>query len=155
MLRVNLRELRHGPVETQAELAADDPAFQGLDLALEAPVRVTGRLQETAEGEYFWRAQLATRVTGECRRCLTDVHQDVATEVDVLFSADPESADDPSVYPLDPNAQHLDLGEVVREELALAVPAFPLCRESCAGLCPRCGADLNAGACSCAPGETQ
>ena len=38
-----------------------------------------------------------------------------------------------------------------REELALAVDAFPLCREDCRGLCPRCGADLNRGACSCVP----
>ena len=24
-----------------------------------------------------------------------------------------------------------------------------LCRDDCAGLCPRCGADLNAGPCAC------
>ncbi len=26
-----------------------------------------------------------------------------------------------------------------------------LCREDCAGLCPSCGANLNAGACDCPP----
>jgi uncharacterized protein len=62
---------------------------------------------------------------------------------------DPDAADDPSVYPLAASATHLELGEAVREELALAIPAFPLCREDCAGLCPGCGADLNAGPCGC------
>ena len=28
---------------------------------------------------------------------------------------------------------------------------FALCRDDCKGLCPRCGADLNAGPCDCAP----
>jgi uncharacterized protein len=33
--------------------------------------------------------------------------------------------------------------------ISLALPVQPLCREDCAGLCVRCGTDLNAGACSC------
>jgi len=37
----------------------------------------------------------------------------------------------------------------LREELALAVDVYPLCREDCRGLCPRCGADLNQGPCPC------
>jgi len=38
----------------------------------------------------------------------------------------------------------------VREEVALTAPAWMLCREDCAGLCPKCGADLNEGPCQCA-----
>jgi len=70
--------------------------------------------------------------------------------VDVLLTSDPEAAEDPSVYPLPLEATQVDLGAVVREELALEVPGFVLCREDCAGLCPKCGADLNAGPCDCA-----
>ena len=39
----------------------------------------------------------------------------------------------------------------LREQWLLAVPAFAQCRVDCKGLCPTCGADLNAGACDCAP----
>ena len=38
----------------------------------------------------------------------------------------------------------LDLGGWARDALALALPAQVLCRDDCAGLCPVCGADLNA-----------
>jgi uncharacterized protein len=31
----------------------------------------------------------------------------------------------------------------------LAVPFAPLCAETCKGLCPQCGIDLNTGTCSC------
>ncbi|HET7603888.1 MAG TPA: DUF177 domain-containing protein [Gemmatimonadales bacterium] len=123
--------------------------FEGLALQIVTPVMVTGRVQATDEGEYLWRGTISARVAGECRRCLKPVEQDVTVDADVLFSADPDAADDPSVYPLAASATALELGESVREELALAVSPFPLCREDCAGLCPGCGADLNAGPCSC------
>lgn len=42
------------------------------------------------------------------------------------------------------------LDELFGEVVALAMPIQPLCREECAGLCPRCGADRNAGSCGCA-----
>ena len=153
MLRVDLRELHRGPVETVGRLDPDDPAFAGLDLELVGPVSVDGRLQETGPGEYFWRGRLRGARVANCRRCLTEVRPPIDVEFNVLFSEDPDAADDPSVYPLPPRAATLDLGEAVREELALAVPPFVLCREDCAGLCPRCGADLNAGPCQCAPAE--
>jgi uncharacterized protein len=71
-----------------------------------------------------------------------------------MFSTDPEAADDPDFYPLAQRATAVDVGAVVREELALAPAQLLLCRDDCAGLCPKCGADLNAGPCACrAPAE--
>jgi uncharacterized protein len=35
------------------------------------------------------------------------------------------------------------------EEFSLALPAHPLCREDCKGLCPVCGANLNRETCLC------
>jgi uncharacterized protein len=150
MLRVDLRDLRQGPAETVGRLGSDDPALAGLGLEFDGPVLVGGRLQAAGEGEYLWRGAIEATVLGECRRCLTTVRQEVDAEPDVLFSTDPDAADDPSVYPLAEHATHVDVTEAVREELALAVSPLILCREECAGLCPRCGADLNAGPCACA-----
>jgi uncharacterized protein len=92
-------------------------------------------------------------VLGSCRRCLTPLTLPVDAEVGVMFSADPDVQEDPDVFPLPATASAIDLGPAVREELALAVEAFPLCREDCAGLCPKCGADLNAGPCAHAQGS--
>jgi uncharacterized metal-binding protein YceD (DUF177 family) len=44
----------------------------------------------------------------------------------------------------------IDLEDTLREQLLLALPFAPLCKESCAGLCARCGQDLNDGPCACA-----
>ena len=147
MLLVDVRDLRHGPVETVARIEPGDPLLEGLAVELAHPLDVDGRLQATAQGEYFWRGRLRGEVRGSCRRCLTPLTLPLDEEVGVMFSADPESQEDPDVYPLAPTASAIDLGQAVREELALAVEAFPLCREDCKGLCPKCGADLNAGLC--------
>jgi uncharacterized protein len=153
MLRVDIRDLQKGPVRTVGELRPDDPAFEGLDLDLAGPVSVTGQLQATGAGEFLWRGNMHGVLQGECRRCLGEVRTDVDIEVDAaIFSTDPEAADDPDSYPLPARATHVDVRDVVREELALAVPtSLLLCRDDCPGLCLSCGADLNAGPCGCTP----
>lgn len=149
MLRVDLRNLGSGGVATQGSVPADDPIFAGLELELAGPVQVDGRLQATEGEGFLWRGRIGATVVGPCRRCLRPVEQQIDDAVDVLFSSDPELADDPSVYPLPADPGMVDVTGAVREELALRASAFPLCGEDCKGLCPRCGADLNAGPCGC------
>jgi uncharacterized protein len=153
MLQVDLRELASGPVTTEAELAGDDPLFAGLDVIVAEPVRVAGRLQATGDGRFYWHGLLRTQVAGECRRCLAPVALPVAAEISALFTPDPDALEDPDSYPLTRDATEIDLRPAVREELALAVPQWVLCREDCRGLCPRCGKDLNAGPCGCPPAQ--
>jgi len=45
----------------------------------------------------------------------------------------------------------IDVTEVIRQHVVLALPIAPRCREDCPGLCPQCGADLNDGPCGCVP----
>ncbi|MEO7985271.1 MAG: DUF177 domain-containing protein [Gemmatimonadales bacterium] len=151
MLRVDIRDLTRGPVRTDGKLGADDPALHGLGLALVGDVSVAGQLQATGEGEFLWRGTLHAVVRGECRRCLAEVLEEVHVDVPgALFSSDPAAADSAEVYPLPPRTANVDVSAVVREELALATPThLLLCRDDCAGLCSRCGADLNAGPCAC------
>ncbi|HEU5219772.1 MAG TPA: DUF177 domain-containing protein [Gemmatimonadales bacterium] len=149
MLEVDIRELRHGPVETTGELAAADPLFEGLEVPLDGPLSVGGTLERAGQNGFFWHGRFDGQVRSVCRRCLTEFVMPVAQSVEVMFSPDPDLQDDPSVYPLAEQAARVDVRPAVREELALAVDYFPLCREDCRGLCPRCGADLNRGACTC------
>ena len=55
--------------------------------------------------------------------------------------------DDSEAYVID-NDQ-INLLPMVRENLLLAVPLGPLCREDCPGFCPHCGKDLSESECSC------
>lgn len=48
---------------------------------------------------------------------------------------------------------HLDLVPMLREQVILAAPMQPICRESCLGLCPQCGQNLNERPCGCPPAQ--
>ncbi len=45
----------------------------------------------------------------------------------------------------------IDVDALLRENILLSLPVQPVCRETCRGLCPRCGASLNVGPCGCPP----
>ena len=59
-------------------------------------------------------------------------------------SFDPRQAEE-EVY----SGKVIDLDPLVREQLVLSLPAYPVCREDCKGLCPVCGANLNERECGC------
>jgi len=149
-LRVDLRALDRGPVETTASLSPDDPAVRDAGFVFTEPVQVSGRLSDVGPGQYYWSAHVTTRLATSCRRCLRDVTVAVEAPLEALFTED-ASSDDASARVIPARAGVLDLGGPLREELILAVPEFVLCRDDCRGLCPRCGKDLNVGPCSCAP----
>jgi len=43
----------------------------------------------------------------------------------------------------------IDLEQAMVEQIVLSLPAHPLCRETCKGLCDQCGQNMNLGNCRC------
>ena len=43
----------------------------------------------------------------------------------------------------------IDFRAIIQEQVILAIPMQPICRQDCRGLCARCGANLNDGPCDC------
>ena len=56
-------------------------------------------------------------------------------------------ADDLAVSVFD--GEVIDIDELLREQVILALPSRALCREDCKGLCPVCGIDKNLKDCEC------
>ena len=110
----------------------------------DAEVVLNGELQH-ASGALALVAKASAPWHGECRRCTTDVHGTAEVELRERFMQ-PEAAErDGDAYAI--HDDQVDLGEVVLDNLLLAIPIAPLCREDCAGLCSECYADLNEGPC--------
>jgi len=89
---------------------------------------------------YALRLRFETELTGPCVRCLGEARVRLgidAREVDQASSRDEELR---SPYVAD---DRLDLERWANDAVVLALPAQPLCREDCAGLCPVCGESLN------------
>ena len=93
-----------------------------------------------------------------CSRCLEPFRLPIDASFDLRFLPATEMAehDEREVQEDDFEISYyredqIDLNELLREQFYLALPMKPLCSDDCKGLCPTCGADLNAGACHCAP----
>jgi uncharacterized protein len=152
MLSFDIRELEHQAIKVDGDLPVDDPVWAEGDPVPAAPLHATGRLSKAGAGRYYWSGRIEGTASEACRRCLAAVSVPVSEDVHALFvEAGDEVAEDPDAYRLPSHAQVIDLRPAIREQWLLGMPSFVLCREDCKGLCPRCGADLNAGPCSCPP----
>ena len=87
---------------------------------------------------------LATDIKSVCGRCLCDYDEELLINFDEEFVSHPQEGE----FAIDEH-QEIDLSEVARQYTFLATPLKPLCSEDCAGLCSRCGKNLNLGACAC------
>lgn len=85
----------------------------------------------------------------QCSRCLIPVRVTVDTTFAEQYYATMAVASGEPLdeAPLDSKTIGsdflIDLTPLIAEELILAMPVAPLCREDCRGLCPECGEDLN------------
>lgn len=152
MLSFDIRSLDARAAQVDGLLNPDDPVWQDDDIRPSEPITVTGRLSSAGNGRYYFSGHFSGTAIGECRRCLKEVDTEASEETHLLFAeSDDETTDDPDVFPIDLQATMLDLRPALREQWLLSVNQYALCSDECKGLCPSCGADLNEGACSCAP----
>ena len=155
MLSFDLRTLESHAAVVDEELSGDDSVWQAGDAKPANAVHVTGRLSAAGAGRFYWHGRIEGDVVLECSRCLAEARAHVEDEAHLIFAErGAEETDDPDVFELDPRADELDLRPAIREEWLLAAPTFALCRDACKGLCPRCGADLNAGPHDCSERES-
>lgn len=115
--------------------AVPDGAEVEADIVLES---VFGGVSATGTVRAPW--------TGSCRRCLQPIAGAVEVAVRELYTPD---GDGEETYLLDDDV--VDLAPLLRDAVLLELPAAPLCRPDCAGLCPSCGADRNVAPCGCEP----
>jgi uncharacterized protein len=137
---VRRRETRTGRVGELSVVGSVVPA-DAVALAEATLDSVHGGIEVSADVSAPWK--------GECRRCLQPVSGELHTHVRELYRPHVRGDDDEDeeTYPL--KGEVIDLQPLVRDALLLELPLAPLCSDDCRGLCPACGADLNAGDCGC------
>jgi uncharacterized protein len=101
-------------------------------------------------GNNIWvTADITSVVSVECRRCVKPFEIDIATSLNLFFFLGDESSEEDEADTRYYDGETLDISEDARQALILEIPMWSLCSETCEGLCPQCGTELNAGACSC------
>ena len=144
---------------------------EGLDVTLPEEALDLGTSAEVWSGPVTVRANLHVDRSGRgllisgafaggvslvCSRCLESFGFQAEDRFQVYCEAAPQaqleeerelSNDELDVTYLEEGRINTD--HLLRENILLSLPIQPLCHEDCQGLCPRCGANLNQGACGC------
>jgi len=154
-MKIELENLEKAGGSFSREYQTDQLTFDDQDLGLLTPVNVVGRIRRR-EREVEVRGKLDTTVAISCGRCLKSVELPIQVEFAERFTpAVPwknEEQHELQQEDLDLavfDGEGIELDDLVREEILLALPGHVLCDEECRGLCPTCGIDLNARTCNC------
>ena len=148
-MRLDLNPILHRPGEKipfQVELDFSDVDFFGQTpastaLCLEGTVR-------NAAGALTVEALLSGQLEWVCDRCGKPFAETLSLPVNTLLAEELADEENEGEIVLIDDGR-LDVEELARTAFILGMDTKHLCREDCAGLCSRCGADLNEGPCSC------
>lgn len=112
----------------------------------EAAIEIEVNLDSMIEGIGV-HGTIRGTAAGQCTRCLEPIDVPVDLELREVYLAAGAETEDGEAYEVD--GTEVDLEPLIRDVLSLELPAYPRCREDCAGLCPSCGVDRNTTDCSC------
>ena len=173
-MRVNIDEIKEGGLRRTWDLPRERVDAMVQDgtsghraagpLTLDVHLKKAGR-------RVLLAAQGTAQVVAPCGRCLQPAAATLPLDFELTFVPEQDApgvksarggdeqddaVDEPSGS-FSPNladeetysGKELDLEPVLREQLILALPPYPVCQEGCKGLCPVCGANLNERECGC------
>jgi uncharacterized protein len=169
-MRVNIDEIKEGGLDRAWDFSREqvDEAVRG-DAAgyrAQSPAHVVAHL-DRLQRRVLLRARAGADLTAPCGRCLAPVRVQVPVDFALTLVPEDEAGGEEEVGGEGKGRRHgrsftgqqadeeryagkeIDLDPFVREQLLLALPAYPLCREGCKGLCPACGQNRNEAECGC------
>ena len=139
-----------------------DMTFHDVEgMTLTAPVR--GKMIVSSTGRVLLlEGAVDTEVELLCYRCGITYRQPVHAEFQEDFVLQPmqahgqgprvnEEEEMPETRLFFEGTLDLNLDELLRQSIFVALPLKPLCRDDCQGLCPHCGQRLSEGPCACQP----
>ncbi len=120
------------------------------------PLEVGGTAElSSSTMEIRVKGHLAVRMEAECDRCLEAASFPIDTDFDLVYRPVPDFSAEEVIVAEDESevgyyrGGGLELADVLREQVLLALPMQRICREDCKGICPVCGENRNLVLCNC------
>ncbi len=151
LLQEPIGSTREYDIDAEVELLGDGKKYR---------VKGECELMRTRRG-ILVQCKLETEIELTCGRCLKPFRQPLKIKFEEEFlptidvtSGMPlaQTEDTAGAFMID-ERHILDLTEPARQYALMTVPMKPLCRADCAGLCQKCGQNLNEGQCECPSSE--
>jgi len=153
-LFIEVNKIPRQGLEINRSLQLPPVLMAGGDAAPVEEVRLAGVLSPSS-GDLVFRGSVEAVVSLTCSRCLVPFPYSLRESCHRIFrsgtlgrrESKELSEEDWALTSFD--GARIDLSELAREQIYLLLPLKPLCKESCVGLCPRCGASRNVTPCGC------
>ncbi|HSN89588.1 MAG TPA: DUF177 domain-containing protein [Anaeromyxobacteraceae bacterium] len=169
-MRVNIDEIKEGGLRRSWDVPREDldrmVSADGAGWRAHGQAHLEARL-ERIERRVRLEASGRVELDVACSRCLSALTMDLPVDFELTLvpsdeyevgpgqardgskgrvagSFEPEEAEEEAY-----TGKVVDLDPILREQLILALPGYPVCGETCRGLCTVCGTNLNERDCGC------
>ena len=157
-LWISLDEL---PDEGKTFSIADDGLWKaffsefGIPAQIVEPVTAQFVVRKAGEGVLI-EGSLQGGIELPCDRCTEPSKIAIAAEFESFeeLATPDDDTEGPSLLRSEDGELELDAAGFLWQHIALQLPSKVLCKPSCKGLCPKCGADLNRESCTCTTEES-
>ena len=158
---IEIEDLKLEPLHVHRVFPVGEIKFSHEDAALNAPV-ATDFILSHKDRDLHVDGTIETAIRFRCSRCAKEFSRPFATSFDLSYLPQPKWTSEDAEIELKYEDMEVgfydgivfDVDLMVLEQIELAMPMKFVCREDCKGLCYKCGADLNEGACLCKNEET-
>ena len=132
--------------------------FAGENLEQGSPLSAKGSAELLAhtDGEVRIQGRYVVEMIAQCDRCLGEARFPLDGQFDLFYRPVAFIARDEEVEIDEGEAQlgfyeggGLELEDILREQVLLALPMQHVCSETCKGICPVCGRNRNETVCEC------
>jgi uncharacterized protein len=156
---IGLRELELHKISFNVEVAPGDIEYDN-QVTQASRLHAEGRadLLSASVGEIRVTGQLQVTMNAPCDRCLETASVTVDKQFDLVYLPSEDEAaggeDEISQAAVEVgfyDGPGVELNDVLREVILLAMPMQLVCSAACKGICPECGQNRNQADCGCRP----
>lgn len=146
--RILSGEIVELPFDVSFEASEDDGYgyFTEWGIEFTEDISVKGTFRNNG-GYMSMQADVTARYDTLCARCLRSMSRSFSCSLEKGVAAELTNEENDDFILTEGGC--VDVASLVCEEFLLSFPLKELCSDSCKGLCPKCGKDLNDGKCDC------
>ena len=155
---LSVKEMELRKIRFDESLQPGQIEFASENLEQATPLHAVGSAETLTDsgGEVRIQGRYSVEMQAVCDRCLVEARFPLDAGFDLSYQPASNIARDEEIEIHEGEAQigfysdgGLELEDVLREQVLLALPMQRVCSEACKGICPVCGKNRNQSACDC------
>ncbi len=155
---LSLKEMEQRRIRFDEVFQPGQIDFSGEEMEQGSPLHAAGSAELLAhsDGELRIQGRLTVEMTAQCDRCLGRARFPLDQSFDLFYRPMTDIAREEEIAIDEGEAEigfyegsGMELEDILREQVLLALPMQRVCSDACKGICPVCGRNRNEIQCDC------